>query len=227
MTEINYDSQPNSHIDLERTGDLEGTGTPEGEIKEGEKSEIRTDAYRDNDAVRMNKTSVELTEVLANKEARVKRQCEWLQRHSLPLISFTVNMPGPEKMTVISKRVFLQGVTALEHTCKMQGWTVIDEQILWQKTGPEGIFVIGCDNAMRLKKQMMAIECTHPLGRLMDLDVLDASGHIISRQGQQMPRRKCLLCDDDAAVCSRSRKHPLSALVHRIEEIAHDDSCCD
>ncbi|WP_196356297.1 citrate lyase holo-[acyl-carrier protein] synthase, partial [Vibrio harveyi] len=53
---------------------------------------------------------VGLDDVLSNKEARVKRQGEWLKRHSLPLLSFTVNMPGPQKMTECTERIFEQGV---------------------------------------------------------------------------------------------------------------------
>ncbi|CAM3614715.1 Apo-citrate lyase phosphoribosyl-dephospho-CoA transferase [Vibrio aerogenes CECT 7868] len=169
---------------------------------------------------------VGLEAVLANKEARVKRQRDWLKRHGLPLVSFSVNMPGPEKMTGISKQVFQQGVKAIESSCKEQGWLVAGEQILLQETGPEGIFAIDCRSAMMLKKLMITIERSHPLGRLMDLDVLDESGKIISRKGQQMPRRKCLICDDDAVVCARSRKHPLDELMLRIKEIVNDEQCC-
>lgn len=170
---------------------------------------------------------VGLEAVLANKEARVERQREWLKRHALPLLSFCVNMPGPEKMNDLSKRIFQQGLKAIKGTCSAQGWPIVGEQILWQDTGPEAIFVVRCGSAMLLKKQMMAIERNHSLGRLMDLDVLDTAGKIISRQGQQMPRRQCLICDEDAAVCARSRKHSLNELIQRICEIVSHDPCRD
>ncbi|CSA56393.1 CitX protein [Vibrio cholerae] len=72
----------------------------------------------------------------------------------------------------------------------------------------------------------MKIEREHPLGRLMDLDVIDVDGHIISRQGAQLPRRRCLLCERDAVICARSRRHSVEALLAKIEEMTHDYSCC-
>lgn len=169
---------------------------------------------------------VGLDDVLSNKEARVKRQGEWLKRHSLPLLSFTVNMPGPQKMTECTERIFEQGVHAIQAICLEKGWSMAGRQLLRQVTGPEALFAVQAPNAMALKRAMIEIENNHRLGRLMDLDVIDVDGKIISRKGQGMTRRKCLICEQDAVICARSRKHDLQTLVSHKESMVCYDECC-
>lgn len=167
--------------------------------------------------------SVGLSEVLANKEARVTRQGEWLKRHSLPLVSFSVNMPGPHKMTECTKNIFDQGVQAVSEVCIKNCWAIEGRQVLLQPTGPEAIFAVKAPSAMSLKRVMIDIEKQHHLGRIMDLDVIDINGQSISRKSQGMNWRKCFICDEYAAVCSRTRKHDLNQLVTHIEAMVRHD----
>ncbi|MDW6003900.1 citrate lyase holo-[acyl-carrier protein] synthase [Vibrio mangrovi] len=171
-------------------------------------------------------TPVNLCELLDRKELRAKTQLAWLRTYGVPLVSFSINMPGPVKLNATSEHVFSQGLAALEAACRAQGWKISAQQIHHDKTGPEGIFAIQGVSASVLKKQMMQIEKTHPIGRLMDLDVIDKQGKSISRKAYQIGRRKCLLCQEDAVICARSRRHPLQDLLAKIEEMAHADECC-
>ena len=57
------------------------------------------------------------------------------------------------------------------------------------------------------------------LGRLFDIDVLDAGGKKLSREGLGLPPRKCLLCEQPAHACARSRTHTVMELTERIESI--------
>ena len=68
------------------------------------------------------------------------------------------------------------------------------------------------EKAVKIKKLMTTMEETHILGRLFDIDVLDANGQKLSRD---MPRR-CLLCDKQAQICARSRRHSVSELTAKI-----------
>ncbi|ENM5816094.1 citrate lyase holo-[acyl-carrier protein] synthase [Vibrio mimicus] len=170
--------------------------------------------------------SVSLDQLLLRKEVRVRQQGEWLKRHSLPLVSFTVNMPGALKLNAASQTVMDAGIRAIQELCQQTGWPQVACQLLVEKTGPEAFLVIQAPSASMLKKAMMKIEREHPLGRLMDLDVIDVDGHIISRQGAQLPRRRCLLCERDAVICARSRHHGVEALLAKIEEMTHDYTCC-
>lgn len=170
-------------------------------------------------------SKVSLNEMLARKETRVKQQQEWLECHSLAMVSFTVNMPGPVKMNHASQVIIKAGLEAIERTCEEQGWMIEACQMVQENTGPEAFVAIHEPSATQLKKAMMSIEIAHPLGRLMDLDVIDLDGKTISREETQQPRRRCLICDDDAKVCARSRRHDLAMLLAKIKQMTHDYEC--
>ena len=70
-------------------------------------------------------------------------------------------------------------------------------------------------NARLVKEKMTALEESRPLGRLFDIDILDANGEKLSRP---IPRR-CLICDEQAQVCARSRRHSVEELMAKIEEM--------
>ncbi len=166
--------------------------------------------------------TVDLFEVIANKDNRVKRQEEWLKSHSLPLISFSINMPGPEKNNALTDVIFRQGMHAIRNTCASYGWTIVNRQIHRANTGAEAIMVVDIDDVNALKIAMMRIEHTHAMGRLMDIDVLAVSGEIISRDNQGFGKRQCYICDDEAVVCARSQRHDLPTLLQKIEEIVNN-----
>ncbi|MCD9496582.1 citrate lyase holo-[acyl-carrier protein] synthase [Photobacterium carnosum] len=173
--------------------------------------------------VNISESAVNLLDILTNNEARVSRQQEWLKSHSLPLISFTINMPGPIKMNDASKKIFNHGLNAIVDVCRDNGWLIISRQILMQKTGPEAIFAVDISSAMDLKQSMINIENNYPLGRLMDIDVIGKDGKIISRKAKMLDSRKCLLCEENAVICARSRRHTLSSLMNKIYEITFND----
>jgi Phosphoribosyl-dephospho-CoA transferase (holo-ACP synthetase) len=68
---------------------------------------------------------------------------------------------------------------------------------------------------------MITLEQQHPLGRLFDLDVLQADGRSLSRREFDLPPRRCLICDELAAACGRSRRHSSEELQVRIHQILH------
>jgi holo-ACP synthase / triphosphoribosyl-dephospho-CoA synthase len=52
------------------------------------------------------------------------------------------------------------------------------------------------------------IEENHPLGRLMDIDVINVR-HQISRRDLNLSPRRCFLCDEEAHVCVRAQTHAI------------------
>lgn len=158
---------------------------------------------------------ITLEQLLEGRDNRAAFQRELLARYRLPLVSFTVNLPGPVKCCERSERVHAAGVAAIRDALAghVAYWKLRDPV-----SGPEGFFV--CDlPAEELKRQLCALEESHPLGRLFDLDVLRAPDVQVSRAELGLPRRKCLLCGRDAAACARSRAHPLPALLARIDAL--------
>ncbi|WP_025692171.1 citrate lyase holo-[acyl-carrier protein] synthase [Paenibacillus zanthoxyli] len=162
---------------------------------------------------------VTLEEMLKARDRRAAKQRQLFLTHSLPLISMTVNIPGPRKSTLMSRRIFREGYDALLERLAGTDMKLVFKQIDDLITGPEGYIIVNADERI-LKQFAVQIETIHPLGRLLDIDVLGRSGQPISRSDLGYPRRKCLLCRQDAHICGRSKAHSLNELLYAIRSIA-------
>lgn len=158
--------------------------------------------------------SVELPAMLAAREERAARQRAWQNRYSSPLLSFTLNIPGPIKTTPALHCAFVAGLSALEKRLSDARLPCIAQAEFHAPTGDEALLAIRGDAKM-IKAIAVAIEEQHPLGRLFDMDVLDTDGTKLSRT---IPRR-CLLCMEPAAACARSRRHNIAELTAKIERL--------
>ncbi|EOK6376438.1 citrate lyase holo-[acyl-carrier protein] synthase, partial [Escherichia coli] len=81
--------------------------------------------------------------------------------------------------------------------------------------------------ARDLKLATIELEHSHPLGRLWDIDVLTPEGEILSRRDYSLPPRRCLLCEQSAAVCARGKTHQLTDLLNRMEALLNDVDACN
>ncbi|MDQ0199278.1 citrate lyase holo-[acyl-carrier protein] synthase [Neobacillus ginsengisoli] len=158
---------------------------------------------------------VTLEQLLQACEHRAARQKELLEKYRLPLVSFTVNMPGACKKTSDSCIIFREGCNALEKKLKETGCSPEYYEANNPDTGYEAYFVVKTAERT-LKAHMLQIENEHPLGRLFDLDVIGADGNPISREDFGNSKRKCLLCDEEAHSCGRSSRHSTEALMQKI-----------
>ena len=151
---------------------------------------------------------VTLEQVLLQRDQRVhliRQLSDQYPQHSI--LSFKLNIPGPIKNNDTIKAVFNEGLNALpSHPVKQ----VVANYLAG---GPEAILVYTMSPSA-LKQQMVTLEETHPLGRLFDCDV-----ESIKRQDLGYSGRQCLICDQQAQVCGRSRTHSVDQLIAKIEEI--------
>lgn len=164
-----------------------------------------------------------LEDILKARDMRVQYQQYLLKNHRSTIVSFKLNIPGPVKYNSLIKKIFDEGVSAFKQKCDEFLMTIVKEKIVYEKSGPEYFAVFSVSSNMTLyliKKLSTYIEETHPLGRLYDFDVLDADGKQLSRSDIGMKPRKCLLCENNAFECGRSRTHEISALIDKIETIA-------
>ncbi len=60
---------------------------------------------------------------------------------------------------------------------------------------------------------------SHPLGRLWDIDVICPQNGLVGRQSLGESQRRCLLCDEPAHACARSRRHDTDLVVARVEQM--------
>lgn len=153
-----------------------------------------------------------LLEILASREQRAHTQKALLEKYGKPLLCFTLNIPGPVKFNRDVSIAFFVGNRLLQDA--LRGIRVLYRQLDRKSTGCEGYYVVDMP-VMELKRLAVEIEEADAVGRLFDMDVLDTDGRKISREELGLPRRKCLLCDNDAAVCASTRAHGLEALQER------------
>ena len=143
---------------------------------------------------------MELQELLRAREERVQYQYELLSTYKLPLICYTMNIPGPTKNSPLITEAFLLGERQILD--RFPNIIYSDHRIL--DTGCEGSYVLREDPAY-IKSLCMEMESQPPLGRILDLDVLAPDGEKLSRGNP----RPCLLCMEDARICRRRGSHPI------------------
>ena len=181
---------------------------------------------------------------MTSRDARVERQRELLSAHpGFSLICLTVQPPGPVKRNGLSLVVAEAGVKAIRESFRVEF-----EELRDLETGYEGFFMTALSPS-EAKRIACHIEDTHPLGRLMDLDVIICAGQQLEpgrvhsrfaaaeyglsstaapapsiptplgREELGLEPRKCLLCDRPARECMRTRIHTTEELLEKYKEI--------
>ncbi len=162
-----------------------------------------------------------LQDILSAREQRAATQRLLLETYRKPLICFTMNIPGPEKISPLIEKGFHLGQELLFAQLNGEKITVLHQQQGRSAAGYEGYYVADCDPD-RLKRLTLELEEQTFAGRLFDFDVLDAYGQKWDRQRLGYPERQCLICDGSARVCGRSRVHSVSQLQDRVHQILTD-----
>ena len=162
---------------------------------------------------------ITLQDILAARENRVAKQTELLKRYQKPLICFTMNIAGPVKCNPEIAWGFSQGMLWLD--IQLKDLPVLHRETSNFPTGYEGFFVVDAP-AETLKLRAVQIEDSAPVARLLDIDIIDTDGKKLDRTGLGFPERKCLLCDNPAYVCSRSRTHSVADLQAETARLLQD-----
>lgn len=155
---------------------------------------------------------VTLADMLAAKEERSQRQAVLRQAQGLPLISITLNMPGPCKDLPVLRRLCAYAVTQLRREL-----TVTAEQLAYLPTGPEALLTV-TEAAEAVKACAVRLEERTVFGRLLDIDVFTADGRLLSRKDSG-EGRGCFVCGGSSLVCMRERRHDAAALQMAVERM--------
>jgi len=150
-------------------------------------------------------TEVTLTQILSAREERVRLQHEMLAAHRCPLVCFTMNIAGPVKTSPTIERAFREGLGTLLQ--RLPQHTVKDKRIDFDVTGCQALLAVDMD-AHELKDICTGIEEENALGRLFDMDVLDADGSKLERS----TLRGCIVCGAPGRACAAGRLHPVEQL---------------
>ena len=160
-----------------------------------------------------------LLEILDAREQRVHRQKELLEAFCVPLICFTLNIPGPDKASALIEKGFQLGCRLLKQQLKQ--WKILHWEQRCTAAGWEAFFCVDGPSD-QLKRAAVYLEDKTAGGRVFDIDVLTPNGTKLDRETLGFFRRKCLLCDQDAVVCGRSRSHSVDALYQKTMTLLED-----
>ena len=143
----------------------------------------------------------DLEEVLAFREHVYGLQRNFLKNMEQGcLVSFGMNIPGPVKTNSQIWKAYRLGRKKIEQRIRELGT----------------VYLLGVSDACVIKREMVKLEETYPLGRLFDIDVIGRDGLSVSRSQLGMVPRKCLLCDREAKLCARSRRHCIEDLQQAV-----------
>lgn len=166
-------------------------------------------------------TPATLGAILANKERRAFKQKELLSRHiGASLLSLSINTPGALKLSHEALVIYECAYEAIKTALDSNAFTILEEETYTSISGPEMLLVCQGE-AKALKKLTCKLETEHPLGRLMDIDVFDKQGALLSRALVQLPKRRCLLCEKEGHLCAREQTHSYSDLQKQIKHLVH------
>lgn len=154
---------------------------------------------------------VTLKEILGAREARVLRQNSLLKRHGSTVISFTLNISGPVKRSPLIYRTFREGKKQLKAGLTAAKLSILEYIELRASTGYEALYAVE-GTAWEVKRLCVSIENDLSLGRLFDLDVLEASGRKLDRSEIGASPRGCLVCGALGRDCASRRIHTVQEL---------------
>ena len=180
----------------------------------------------------MNLQRIELSQVLARREARVARQRELLEKYKRPLVCLCMNIPGDIKRTPAVDMLFESGARRMlravlgasflhiEDSCSDSASypSLMHAEYYYAATGPEAFLVFDGISARSLKEIAVNVEEAEPEARLFDLDIIDEKGLKLSRNTP----RTCIVCGKPANYCAPSRAHDLGQLRRATDELIAD-----
>lgn len=150
---------------------------------------------------------VTLPEMLEARDRRAEAQRRLLAERGLPLISFTMNIPGPVKNSPLYRRGFDEGLRQLERALDAAGIARLSPETLHAVTGNEYLCAVDAP-AEAVKAICTRIEEEDPMGRLFDMDVIAPGGSKLARKEE----RRCLVCGAAGRGCASRRLHSLEEL---------------
>ena len=158
-----------------------------------------------------------ISEILNAKEERAEARKE-LASKRLVSLSLTLNIPGVPKSNDLINSFFSSSLADLKRF--LLSYRIVineDEEIINKDAAGDFYLVPICDTGIRakaIKEITEGFEEDHPLGRLLDVDITDESGHPVSSGKAKV----CYFCNEHPAVyCMRMQTHEYTEMRKRIE----------
>jgi holo-ACP synthase len=158
-----------------------------------------------------------LSKVLEAREERVKERNLLIEKYTLPVITISLNIPGPEKGNEIFAPLFQIAWEEIKKKLTEQKLEI--KYIRRRKTalGYEG-FIVSEGDIRLLKTIAVNIEDNHLMGRLFDIDITDINGEPLSREELNYPQRTCIVCNKKPAFeCITGKSHSLEETLRIVK----------
>jgi len=165
----------------------------------------------------MIENTISLYDKHQNSLNNLKRQQHLTMLYGLPLIIVKTNISYEMDENDYDNFVYRIAEQEVKEKLSQLESTIVEYDNAQDKTNLESIFVIKGSSASYLKRAMAHIENNHPLGSLINIDVINSQGVAVSRKGAQMEPRKCLLCHCPASYCATNHRHPVQEIKDKIK----------
>ena len=163
---------------------------------------------------------ISLNDILEAREARAARRIRMQTEHPGVCVALSINIPGPEKDSPRIRELFLHAVHRVHAALEVSAVASVLEV-----AGPHAVFAVTGD-PLSIKETACRLESETGYGRLLDLDVYDASGAAVSSPSRG-PGRACFVCTELAIVCMRENRHTpqeVATAVNRLFAAFHAEA---
>ena len=126
------------------------------------------------------------------------------------VISIKANIPGDNKNTIYSYLILNAFSFLIDKYNSQFDYYLSDD-------GPFVLIKIKSGDLVQIKKDMIEIEDSHSLGRLIDIDV-----HSLTGQISRTTKRPCYICGEVSAICIREKRHSIEKINNYIEKIVKE-----
>lgn len=154
-----------------------------------------------------------MNKILEDREKRIKHLKEFMINENLYVV-IKANIPG------INKKIFYAYFfTKYFKKLLERKYDCLRIKFIDSFDGPYFLIEISNKDLIKFKKQLIILEDEHPLGRFIDLDVFKNSLVSLSRHDLGLGFRKCFLCDKDAIICIRTKKHSVEKILEHVQDV--------
>ncbi|HQA47652.1 MAG TPA: citrate lyase holo-[acyl-carrier protein] synthase [Bacillota bacterium] len=159
-----------------------------------------------------------MEKVLADREARWRLRLKEAALSRGCLITATLRIPFEYRTSRIFVRFMKKTCRFLCRELAMRKVCIDKKTWVMGNDGP-ALFLLVDKCPEYTKGLCVEFEEKTPYGKVLDLDIMDRNGMVVSREQLGLTARKCFICDNPAAVCSSRKMHSPEELAEALEKI--------
>lgn len=156
-----------------------------------------------------------IDKILEDREYRYNKILQLIEIYKLPVICGKINYIGSNKNTKESEEAFSVLLESLY--LKYNSFCVYSKKL--EGYDGKSVLMVVDMNQLDAKKTSIYIEENHVLGRIFDIDVYIEDGTSVGRENLNINPRRCIICDEDARICMRTKKHTVFEVIEEIHKL--------